>query len=313
MTCTPLLSPRLLWLAVLPWALAGCATTPSSELNNTYATNPARPAQTRPQMQAPELLAVTASMELIRFQAKQPRQILQRQRIRGLPADQQLVGIDFRVARGVLYALSRQGQLYTLDVQNATLHPVGSAAMSLPVGSFGLDFNPTVDRLRVVGPGGLNLRLHPDTGQVVDGDPAQPGVQTDGKLHYAPGDAYAGRQPDLAAAAYTYNQHNDKLTTNYAIDKTLGTLVVQGSLEGTQPVISPNTGQLHTIGTLGLGALADASLDISDVSNQALAAVRGISTSAVTSLYQIDLATGRAAALGIVGEGEALLGIAIAP
>jgi len=307
MTRTLRLSPRLLWVTALPWVLAGCVGVPYSGVDASA------PTPTRPQMQAAELLAVTASMELIRFQAKQPRQILQRQRIRGLPTDHKLIGMDFRVARGVLYALSQQGQLYTLDAKNATLHPVGSPAMHFPAGNFGLDFNPTADRLRVVGPDGLNLRLHPDTGQVVDADPAQPGVQTDGKLHYAPNDAYAGRQPDIAATAYTYNKHNDKLTTNYAIDKTLGTLVVQGSLEGTQPVISPNTGQLHTVGPLGLGALADVSLDISDVSNQALAAVRGISTSAVTSLYQIDLATGRAAALGIVGDGEALLGIAIAP
>lgn len=298
----------LLLLSTLPWLLVGCA-------DPIVAAPTPAPSYAPQHTQSPsaELVAVTASMELIRFRAAQPRQILQRQRIRGLPTGHQLVGIDFRVARGVLYALSQQGQLYTLDTKNATLHPVGSGGIALPTGSFGVDFNPTLDHLRVAGPEGINLRLHPDTGQIVDGDPAQPGVQTDSKLHYAPGDAYAGRRPDIAAVAHTYHRPNDQRTTHYAIDKTLGTLVVQGSLEGTQPVISPNIGQLHTVAPLGLGALADASLDISDVSNQALAAVRGISTSAPTSLYQIDLATGRASALGIVGEGDALLGLAIVP
>ena len=31
---------------------------------------------------------------------------------------------------------------------------------------FGVDFNPQVDRLRVVSNSGQNLRLHPDTGAV---------------------------------------------------------------------------------------------------------------------------------------------------
>lgn len=313
MLSTSLPPSRLLWLAALPWVLAACTGAPSAPPTQSDGSASASALQTRPAARAPELLAVTASMELIRFQADQPRQILQRQRIQGLPKGDTLLGIDFRVARGVLYALSQQGQLYTLHPQQATLQAVGAGGLALPTGSFGLDFNPTVDRLRVAGPNSLNLRLHPDTGALVDGDAQQPGAQTDGRLHYAPGDTYAGRQPDISAVAYTYNPQNDQLTTNYAIDKTLGTLAVQGSLEAVQPQISPNTGQLHTVGPLGLGPLADASLDISDVSNQALAAVRGLSPSAPTRLYQIDLATGRARVLGVIGDGEALLGIAIVP
>jgi hypothetical protein len=32
--------------------------------------------------------------------------------------------------------------------------------------------------------GSFNLRLHPDTGAPVDGDPATPGVQPDARLAY---------------------------------------------------------------------------------------------------------------------------------
>ena len=63
---------------------------------------------------------------------------------------------------------------------------------------------------------------------------------------------------------------------------------------------------------LDLGPLADAAFDISDVSNTALAVLR-TGGQAPTRLYQIDLASGRATALGTVGDGAALLGIAIAP
>ena len=137
-------------------------------------------------------------------------------------------------------------------------------------------------------------------------------VQPDPALRYAWGDMHAGRTPHIVAAGYTYNQRDDKLTTNYAIDAALGTLVLQGSREGTQPMVSPNTGQLRTVGSLGLGPLEDASFDIADVNNTALLAAR-TGAHAPTVLYRVDLDTGRARALGVVGDGAPLRGLAIVP
>ena len=176
----------------------------------------------------------------------------------------------------------------------------------------GFDFNPAADRVRVVGANGQNLRLHPDTGAVVDFDPNTPGLQTDPSLAYAPGDVNAGKTPQVAGAAYTYNKRDDKLTTNYAIDRALGVLVMQGSREGTTPVVSPNTGQLRTVGSLGLGPLTDVAFDIADVGNTALIAVRTAADNQ-TRLHQVDLATGATRPLGVVGEGTPLVGMAIEP
>jgi hypothetical protein len=72
---------------------------------------------------------------------------------------------------------------------------------------------------------------------------------------------------------------------------------MQGSREGETPVVSPNTGQLRTVGSLGLGPLTDASMDISDVNNTALAAVR-TAGNPKTQLHLIDLNTGHAAGGG---------------
>ena len=260
------------------------------------------------------VVAVTAAHELITFQAGEPGRILERRPVAGLPAGDRLVGIDFRVARGVLYALSQAGRLYTLDIPSGALRPVGAAPAVVPLKGqvFGFDFNPAADRIRVVSNTGLNLRLHPDTGAVVDGDPAAEGVQPDPWLRYAASDVNAGRAPDIAGAAYTYNTQDSKITTNYVIDRALGVLVMQGSLEGTTPVVSPNAGQLRTVGPLGLGPLTDASFDIADVGNAALAAVRTAADSQ-TRLVLVDLKTGAARSLGRVGDGVPLLGIAIEP
>ena len=260
------------------------------------------------------LVAVTASHELITFNAAQPDRILERRPVTGLAAGERLVGIDFRVAKGVLYALSQAGRLYTLDIPTGALKPVGNApaAFVLRGAAFGFDFNPAADRIRVVSSTGQNLRLHPDTGAVVDGYPAVDGVQPDPALRYAASDVHARRAPDIAGAAYTYNTQDSKLTTNYAIDRTLGALVMQGTREGVTPAVSPNTGQLRTVGMLGLPPLTDVAFDIADVGNTALMAVR-TATDRGTRLHVVDLATGGTKPLGTVGEGAPLLGMAIEP
>lgn len=260
------------------------------------------------------LVAITTSHELITFQAAQPGRVLERRPVTGLAPGERLVGIDFRVAKGVLYALSQTGRLYTLDIPSGALRPVGAAPAVLPLTgtAFGVDFNPAADRIRVVSNTGLNLRLHPDTGAAVDGDAAVDGVQPDPSLRYAWGDANARRKPDIAAAAYTYNPNDSKLTTNYAIDRALGVLVMQGSREGAVPAVSPNLGQLRTVGSLGLGPLIDVSFDIADVGNTALVAVRTAADTS-TQLHQVNLATGATRPLGTVGDGMPLLGLAIEP
>lgn len=280
---------------VISSILAGCAAPPA-------------PGPTQREL----LVAVTASHELITFNAGQPERILERRPVTGLAAGDRLVGIDFRVARGVLYALSQAGQLYTLDIPTGALKPVGAAPAALNGAVFGFDFNPAADRIRVVSNTGQNLRLHPDTGAAVDGDAAVAGVQSDPALGYAADDAHARRTPDIAGAAYTYNNQDSQLTTNYAIDRALGVLVMQGSREGATPAVSPNTGQLRTVGPLGLGPLIDVAFDIADVGNTALIAVR-TPTNHQTRLHRVDLATGAAQSLGKVGEGTALLGMAIQP
>ena len=283
--------------AVVVALLAGCAATPAPDTGLREA-----------------VVAVTSAHELITFHAGQPGRILERRPVTGLPAGDRLVGIDFRVAKGVLYALSQAGRLYTLDIPTGALRPVGAAPAALPVvGSvFGFDFNPAADRIRVVSNTGQNLRLHPDTGAAVDGDPAAEGLQPDPALRYAFSDENAGRTPDIVGAAYTYNPKDSKLTTNYAIDRALGVLVTQGSREGVAPVVSPNTGQLRTVGPLGLGRLIDATFDIADVGNTALVAVRTAADSA-TRLHLVDLQTGATKPLGQVGDGAPLVGMAIEP
>ena len=261
---------------------------------------------------AEKAVAVTASNRLLKFNAGRPDRILATLNITGLQAGETLLGIDYRVAKDQLYALGSSGRLYTLNDETAVATVVGMPfAVKLEGTQFGFDFNPTVDRIRVVSNTGQNLRLHPDTGAVVDSNPTLEGVQTDGKLAYAAGDVNFGKSPMAVGAAYSYNKADTKITTNFALDAATGALVTQGSREGVMPAVSPNTGQFFTVGSLGM-TFNSASFDIQAVSDVAFAALNSDSTSG-SRWVMIALKTGNAKSLGTVGGGERVVGIAMEP
>ena len=288
---------------LLATTLAGCASWRLPALSAEEAPGAA--------LNTPEQVwALTDGEHLVHFAAATPQRLDRQCTLSGLRAGDQLLGIDYRVAHGQLYGLGRLGQLYRLDTTQCQASPVGDGIGWPLLGArVGIDFNPTVDRLRVVTEAGQNLRVHPETGAVVDSDPQAPGVQTDGLLGYVDGDAQAGRAPRVVAAGYTYNARNSKITTNYAIDLAAGQLVMQGSHEDATPPVSPNTGRLRSVGPLGVPGVTEADLDISDERNTALAVLR----TDRSRLYRIDLATGAARLIGLVGDGAPVRSIAIEP
>jgi hypothetical protein len=278
-------------------ALGACSTPPTEPLGPLAKEN---------------LFVVNAANRLIGFNAGQPQKVLSDRALAGLAPQERVLGIDYRVARGQLFALGSTGRLYRVDTGNATATAVGApVAVALRGNVFGVDFNPTVDRIRVVSDAGQNLRLHPDTGAVVDANPNVDGVQIDGDLAFDAADVNAGKPVALVSAGYTYNK-DDKITTNFAIDARQGLLVTQGTREGVVPAVSPNTGRLYTVGALGAGAFERASFDISDVNNAAYAALTPAGAKA-SVLYRVNPATGAATRIGTIGGGAVVHGMAIEP
>ena len=261
----------------------------------------------------PELLvAVTPSNQLITFNAGEPGKILSRVPIKGLLPAESLLAIDFQVAKGQLFGLSSLGRLLKINSQTVEATPVGAPLSLLPGQTYGFNFNPTVDRIRLVSDQGHNLRLHPDTGAQVDGDPKLPGIQPDGMLAYGAGDLLSNTKPRIVAVAYTYNKVDEKITTNYAIDAGAGYLAVQGSVEGASPVVSPSTGKLQAIGPLLIDRFDTAALDISDLNNTAYL-VTNRNAGGNSKLYEVNLASGQARLIGAIGGGEPVRGMAIIP
>lgn len=185
--------------------------------------------------------------------------------ITGLQAGENILGIDMRPATGQLYALGSTSRLYTINMSSGVAAAVNAApfAPMLTGTSFGFDFNPTVDRIRVVSNSGQNLRLDPNTGLV---------AVVDGTLN--PG------TPAVSAAAYTNSFVGATTTSLYVIDAGTDKLYIQ---------TPPNNGTLVEVGSLGINITADNGFDIGGRSGKAYGV---FSIGSITKLYTLDLTTG---------------------
>ena len=229
----------------------------------------------------PVAYGITAANGLVIFNPAKPEPVTKP--ITGLASEEMLLAIDFRPANGQLYAISNASKMYTLNLGNGAATMVGSMAFSTPLSgtSFGFDFNPTVDLIRLVSNSGQNLRLNPNTGAVQ-------GV--DGVLN--PG------TPMATGAAYTNNMAGATTTTLYVLNNNDNMLYKQ------KP---PNKGTLIE-GKMGTGPLANANgFDIGGMSGKAWFTT---SSGANTMLYQLNLETGAATPAGTI-TGSSLTGFAV--
>jgi hypothetical protein len=240
---------------------------------------------------ATKLYATTDKGALVSFDSSTPGTIDSSVMITGLQSGETVLGIDFRPNGGSLYALGSSSRLYKLNRTTGVATQVGSVFSTMLMGNkFGFDFNPTVDRIRVVSDMGQNLRLNPITGAV---------AAVDTNLAYAGTDVNAGMTPNIVGSAYTRNFVGGGTTTLYNIDSKLDVLTTQ---------VPPNAGTLNTVGSLGIDVTDVAGFDIAgeDLTFAAL------HTSSGQGLYSIDLMTGNASLMGAIG-GDNVTSLAAVP
>lgn len=238
---------------------------------------------------------LTASGSLASFNRATPATLVGSISVTGLAAGETLVGIDVRPADGLLYGLSSGGRIYTIvpstgvATLKSTLTADGADTTApftaLTGDSFGVDFNPLADRLRVIGNTGQNLRINVDTGATT----------TDGTITPVSGTAA------VTAAGYTNSFAGTATTQLFDLDVTAGTLNLQDP---------PNNGTLAAGLPLGITATAANGFDIDALNNTGYAA---LTVGGTTSLYTVNLATGAATVVagGAIAGGEAVRGLAL--
>ena len=219
--------------------------------------------------------------------------------VAGLAGDTKLVGIDYRVQNGKLYGLGEAGGIYTISGTAAT--KVGQLSVALSGGTYGVDFNPAANALRVVSDNGQNLRQpFPAAvgGVFSDGPAAGAATVVDGALTNPATPPATGTVPatGITGAAYTNNDLDaDTSTVLHDLDTALNRLSLQ---------VPANAGTLSPVGNLLVDASTDSGFDIySTVRDGRTVAVEGFAVSkpandAAYRLYSINLATGEAADRG---------------
>jgi Domain of unknown function (DUF4394) len=268
-----------------------------------------RPAGVNPATRSSDRLAViglTDQGRLVSFRSSDPDDTRNLGRVRGLQGDGWLIGIDYRVQDGNLYGVGDAGGIYTISPKRWRVSATKVSQLSVPLTgtSFGVDFNPAANRLRVISDTGQNLRHNIDDplGAIgvttVDGTLAYPGVPP------APPTTALG----VTAAAYTNNDLDpNTATTLFDIDTSdLAQVVVQSPA---------NAGLLAATGKLTVNPDVWAGFDIySDVSDDANVSNRGFAVLDVddrSRFYEVDLLTGAASRVGTFWRGTQVVDIAI--
>ena len=225
-----------------------------------------------------DTVALSVSGSVLSFDRATPATLKGSIAVSGLQPNEKLVGLDVRPADGLLYALSYQARLYTLDASTgvATFKAALSAAAgddnpytALTGSQFGVDFNPVADRQRVISDSGLNLRINVDTGATT----------TDGAINRA------GVPPVVAGGAYGNSFAGARSTVLYDLDAASAVLAQQ---------VPPNDGTLVNVGALAVPFSGAASMDIAGGANGLVLAALRTGAAGPYTLYTVSLTTGAA-------------------
>jgi hypothetical protein len=196
------------------------------------------------------------------------------------------------VQDGLLYAVGNGGGIYKFATPGSALATRVnqlSVALDPAATSFGVDFNPAADRLRIVSDTGQNLRHNVNaTGTTI----------ADGALNYVEGTPPAPvAATNVVAAAYTNNDLDPATSTSlFDIDGDRDQVVLQSP---------PNAGVLFPTGKLGVDATGPIGFDVYSTVRDGVT-IRNAGFAVLTAegtpgFYRVDLLTGAAVRIGTLG------------
>jgi hypothetical protein len=229
------------------------------------------------------LVATTNQNQLLTFNARNPDRVKDIQAITGLPAGVTLRGIDFRPKTGDLYGVGSDNTVYRVNPRTGIAIAEGPAfTPGLNGKAFGVDFNPVVDKIRVVSDARQNLRLNVDEGTV---------LMQDADLN--PG------MPQVVAAGYensSFSFTQPTATTLHVVDAASDTLFTQNP---------PNNGALTNPRKLRVDVGLNAGFDIAGDDNMGF--LSNAKSGRGSELYTVDVPTGKTKSLGRIGGGKRLV------
>jgi len=134
---------------------------------------------------------LTSTNELVLIDSATPGTAISARPITGLAEGERLLTLDFRPENGSLYGISTTGFFYRVDGATGAAVAIDAFPIEPLLAGVNLatDFDPVIDRLRVVDELNVNIRVHPELGRR---------VAYDGGIPWAPGDPGIGTTPTLS-------------------------------------------------------------------------------------------------------------------
>jgi hypothetical protein len=276
---------------------------------DTGLTNPNPPGGNPPPPPPPELkgspvYAVDLDNRLLLFGSESPETINRMVPITGLPPLKRIVGIDFRPSNGKLYGVGNDSRVYVLDTLTGAATAVGSTPFTPAIDyfevHFGVGFDPKTERIRlIVAESAANYSIDPDDGTAV----LEPSVT------FSPTDPNAGSTPRIAGLGYVpLNASPSSIRASVAavgpgplagvllaLDADLGVLVES---------IDPETGEFDTVGPIDMVFARCAELKVGVASDGTVNIFAVILTAVGNLAVKIDVATGKATAVGVVADND---------
>ncbi len=229
-----------------------------------------------------QLLGITGDNVLIRFNSNAPGTLIGLPvPVTGIPVQNfRILSIDRRPATGEIFGWGNDNILYRIDPVTGAATAVGGPGAPNSSNAIGFDFNPLVDRIRLINNNQQNFRINPNDGT------------------FATDTAIA---QDASGAAYTNSFTGAASTTLYSISDAMDQLFIQDP---------PNAGTMTLVGPLGVGVTQINGFDIFGFDNVAFAAME-TTTAGPANLYSINLGTGAATNLGVIAGSQRMTGLTI--
>ena len=293
---------RISMIAILSVSMAACQKDQSLVADNTAVSQEVMLASGKGSVPGDVVLTFYAlsGNVLDKYSTANPETIISSASISGLQPGERILGIDFRPLTGQLYGLGSNSRLYTINPETGlatfvaplTTAMTPTTAAGVPVllsgTSFGVDFNPSVDRLRVISNTGQNLRIVPTTGATF----------IDGSINPQPA--------SINGVAYDNNSAGATPTELYALDVTTDTQY---------DILPPNAGTLVNPLSIALKIEGDGGFDIAP-RRAAVTTDIGLALYEVnkkSTLFLIDSETGETRILAKYNKSIMYSGLAISP
>ena len=218
--------------------------------------------------------------------------------ISGLTGTPSVLGMDFQPKSSLLFALTSDAALYTINTTTGAATSVCTLAADtadttspytgLTGAAFGVDFNPTGtgDFLRVVSNTGQNLRVNVTNCLTTTDTAINPGT------------------PALVGAGYTDSVSGaaPAATTLFVVDTSNDSLATQNP---------PNDGTLTAVGALATAVNNLAGFDVVRVGATDHLGLLSVDGPVNSTLFRVNLLSGQAFSAGVIGGGAVVTDIAI--